>query len=163
MPKEVNRMYNLQDMLRRIKEEKKKRNFTNEDLANKANISISTLGKVLAGIIKDPSVATIIKIAIALDVSADYLILGEKSDYEHPAEDSKIMKKYNELNSIGKKKTEIYIDDLLTIPAYTSKGSPSVNAFSDERTYTSAKFDDDEKRIAAFGGVGEDDDTVYTT
>lgn len=39
----------------------------------------------------------------------------------------------------------------------------SISIKKDDRVYTSARFDDNEKRIAAFGGIKEDDDTTYTT
>ena len=44
----------------------------------------------------------------------------------------------------------------------TTKIRP-VSSKKSEQVYTSAKFDDNEERIAAFGGIKENDDTTYTT
>ena len=68
--------YNLAEMLSRIKALKKELKVTNEILSQKTSISIGTLSKILAGVTKEPSIASIIKIANALNVSADYLITG---------------------------------------------------------------------------------------
>ncbi len=73
--------YNLSEMLSRIKNIKKEYKITNKMLSQKTGISIGTLSKILAGITKEPSIQSIIKIANALNVSADYLITGE--DYEN--------------------------------------------------------------------------------
>lgn len=68
--------YDLSEMLFRIKNIKKEKGITNEMLAKTSNISLGTLNKILAGVTKEPSIESIIKIAKALDVPADYLILG---------------------------------------------------------------------------------------
>lgn len=119
-------MYNSKSMLERIKKEKRKKGYTNDDLAIKTDIPISTLSKVLAGITKEPPVTTIIKIAIALDVSADYLIFGQETA-NNALEKSSIYKKYNKLNNIGKEKADIYISDLLDNPKYTNESNLTKN------------------------------------
>ena len=74
--------YTLEEMLFRIKEIKKINKITNEMLSKKTKISLGTLSKILAGVTKEPSIQSIIKIANALNVSADYLITGEESTTE---------------------------------------------------------------------------------
>lgn len=71
--------YNLSDMLKRIKELKKEEKINNKILSDISGISLGTLSKILAGVTKEPSVESVIKIAHALGVTADYLIFGEES------------------------------------------------------------------------------------
>ena len=69
-------MFDMSEVLRRIKEEKKKNQLTNKELSEQTGISLGTLNKILSGDSKDPQISAVIKIAIALNVSADYLIFG---------------------------------------------------------------------------------------
>lgn len=73
-------MYSHNDMLQRIKDEKKKQKITNKILAEVTNIPLGTINKILSGDSKDPQVSAIIKIAQALNVSADYVIFGKEAD-----------------------------------------------------------------------------------
>lgn len=120
-------MEELKCMRKRIKEEKKKKGYTNESLAQEAEISVSTLSKVLAGIIKEPPITTIIKIAKALDVSADYLVFGKENTDNFSSHEISVLNKYRKLNSKGKPKAETYIDDLLVNPQYTVQDTPSLS------------------------------------
>ena len=70
-------MYRHSDMINRIKIEKQQKGFTNAKLSELTGIPIGTLNKILSGDSQDPHVSSIIKIAQALDVSADYIILGK--------------------------------------------------------------------------------------
>jgi len=80
-------MYNHSKMLERIKTEKKKQGITNAQLSALTTISIGTLNKILSGDSKDPQISSIIRIAKALQVSADYLIsLYQNLDTEDKAE-----------------------------------------------------------------------------
>jgi len=69
-------------MIDRIKELKKRAGLTNQALAELAGVPIGTLNKLLGSETKEPKLPTIFKIAQALNVSATYLIEGEK---EKPA------------------------------------------------------------------------------
>ncbi|MGN0181620.1 MAG: helix-turn-helix domain-containing protein [Candidatus Ornithomonoglobus sp.] len=73
-------MYSHDDMLQRIKDEKKKQKLTNKALSEVTNISLGTINKILSGDSKDPQVSAIIKIAQALNVSADYVIFGKEAE-----------------------------------------------------------------------------------
>lgn len=137
-------MCNLQDMLYRIKNLKKEKGLTNENLSSITNIPKGTLDKVLSGIIKEPPVTTILKIAKALDVTTDYLIYGHLTE----SYGNKISHKYNRLNNIGKQKAENYIDDLLENPKYTT--SDNIEA-KQKSTVSSPR---DRFEIAAYGGEG---------
>ncbi len=68
-------------MLYRIKKIKKENKITNEQLSLLTGISLGTLSKILAGVTREPSVETVIKIATALNVSADFLITGNLQDF----------------------------------------------------------------------------------
>ncbi len=69
--------YTLQDMLKRIKVLKKEKKINNNKLSEVTGISLGTLSKILAGVTKEPSIESIIKISRGLNVSADFLIFGE--------------------------------------------------------------------------------------
>ena len=71
--------YNFDLMINRIKLLKKEKKITNVMLAELSGIPIGTLNKILGSETKEPSVNAIIKIANALNVSADYLIYGEEA------------------------------------------------------------------------------------
>lgn len=114
-------MCNLQDMLERIKKQKKQVGYTNEELSQKTGIPKSTLSKLLAGIIKEPPVTSIIKIAKALNTSADYLVFGEKINLS-----DNYNVKYNSLNEQGKKMVEEYIHLLLLDDKYKKTQKPPV-------------------------------------
>ena len=58
----------------KIKKLRLKAELTQEGLARKANISYTTLTKVESGVIKNPSVKVIAKIADALGVSMENLV-----------------------------------------------------------------------------------------
>lgn len=75
-------MFELSNMLKRIKDEKKKQKLTNSKLSDITKIPLGTLNKILSGDSKDPQVSAIIKIAQALNVSADYLIFGKEPQQE---------------------------------------------------------------------------------
>lgn len=70
MQNEVKDMAKIGDMIRDIRID---RNLTQEELAERADMSRSTLAKYEAGIVGEPSISSLIKIADALDVSIDYM------------------------------------------------------------------------------------------
>ena len=131
-------MCDLQSMLTRIKEEKNKKGYTNENLGEIANIPKSTLDKILSGNIKEPPVTSIMKIAKALDVTTDYLIYGSKIITDI------FFNKYNDLNSLGRQKAIEYINDLLENPKYTK------TAISDNKKIKTTQ----DYEIAAWGADG---------
>lgn len=68
--------YNFQDMIDRIKTQKKLKGVTNKELSESSGVPYGTLNKILGAETKEPSINAIIKIATALDVTADYIIHG---------------------------------------------------------------------------------------
>ena len=64
----------LKNIGKQIKNVRKKKEWSQEDLARKADIPLSTIAKIEVGIIKNPSIEKIAKIASALGVSVDELL-----------------------------------------------------------------------------------------
>lgn len=58
----------------KIKKWRKKRELTQDALARKANIPYTSLAKIESGVIENPSIKTVSKIAKGLDVCIDDLI-----------------------------------------------------------------------------------------
>jgi transcriptional regulator with XRE-family HTH domain len=57
----------------------KDKEMTQEELARKADIPYSTLIKIISGNVDNPTVRTIQKLAVALDVSVDELLTTIKT------------------------------------------------------------------------------------
>ena len=64
--------------LKNLKKLRIGKGWSQEKLAREAGISYNTLIKIERGVIKNPKIDTIIKIANALGVSIDELIKGKK-------------------------------------------------------------------------------------
>ncbi len=101
-------MYNFDEMITRIKTIKKEKKLSNEALANLAGVPKGTLSKILGSETKDPQISTIIKIAEALEVSADYIIFGKIDNKIH----GEFIDLFSSLNSTGKNKVIEYMSDL---------------------------------------------------
>ena len=61
-----------------IKRIRQKRNLTQDKLARLADIPYTTITKIVTGVIKQPSVLAVAKIAKALEVSLDELVEDRK-------------------------------------------------------------------------------------
>lgn len=110
-------MYDLNIMIERIKKLKKERKLSNEELSKSSGIPIGTLAKILGSETKDPQISNIIKIAEALDISADYLIFGEiKSSFS--SDSFNLATIYENLNDEGKRRVLEYASDLSEITKY---------------------------------------------
>lgn len=126
-------MYKHSDMINRIKAEKQQKGFTNAKLSELTKIPIGTLNKILSGDSQDPHVSSIIKIAQALDVSADYIILGKTRLGANNCD--KGMALYKQLDEEDKAEIRGEMKQMLKAPKY-SKNSKN----------------DDYIEIAAYGG-----------
>jgi transcriptional regulator with XRE-family HTH domain len=67
----------LAENIRKLRQKKK---LAQEKLARLADISTATLVKIEAGVAKEPTITTVMKIANALDVSIDELVGRENSN-----------------------------------------------------------------------------------
>lgn len=108
-------MYDLDEMISRIKDLKKAKKLSNETLSTISGVPKGTLAKILGSETKDPQISTIIKIAQALGVSADYIIFG-KEEAKHNEE---FLSLFSALNAEGQKKTISYIRDLINSGNYS--------------------------------------------
>ncbi|MCA9379868.1 helix-turn-helix transcriptional regulator [Candidatus Dojkabacteria bacterium] len=64
-------METIGDKIRKLIKDKE---MTQEELARKADIPYSTLIKIISGNVDNPTIRTIQKLAVALDVSVDELL-----------------------------------------------------------------------------------------
>ena len=90
----------------RIQELRKERNMTREELAEKAEISIKFLYEVEMGK-KGISAETLLKIAVALSASCDYLLTGECKN-QNRRYDNLSQKQMKRLEKIIKLISEFY-------------------------------------------------------
>ena len=105
-------MSDFTEAINRIKVAKKQRCFTNEMLSEMTNIPMGTLSKILSKETKDPQISNIVKMADALDISLDYIIMGEENKYTLSNERRKILDGFSLLNKAGRDKAYEYILDL---------------------------------------------------
>ena len=68
----------LTGMADRIKERRKSLNYTQEQLAERVGISVSSYTRI-ENAFQKPALDTIIKISQCLKISLDYIVFGEKS------------------------------------------------------------------------------------
>lgn len=121
-------MYDVQTMISRIKEIKKQQGLSNDSLSALSGIPKGTLAKILGSETKDPQISSIIKIAHALDVSADYLVFGESRapGFELSASERTLIENFRSLNSEGQEKVLSYENDLMQSGIYKNNGSSSM-------------------------------------
>ena len=58
-----------------VKRYRKEKSFTQQDLAIKANLPLSIIAKIEQGFSSQPTIQTVVKLAQALEVSLDELVL----------------------------------------------------------------------------------------
>lgn len=109
-------MYNLEEMINRIKTLKKAQKLSNDALSSLSGIPKGTLAKILGSETKDPQISNIIKIAQALGVSADFIIFGK----EEPKHDDDFFNMFSSLNADGQSKVIEYMRDLINSGNYRS-------------------------------------------
>lgn len=100
-------MESFKPILEKIKKIKQEKGYTNEVLAQKSGIPLSTLNKILSSVIKDPKIGTLIAITDALDVDIDNLNIKDKPN---PKATDNLEKLANEYN--------LNIDDISFITKY---------------------------------------------
>lgn len=89
----------------RLREQRLKQNLTLEQLAEKANLSPNYVGMVERGL-KEPGLATIVKLLNGLNVSADTLLCDLVPSASHVTDDE-IRKRLDGLTPIQKKRHSI--------------------------------------------------------
>ena len=140
--------YSLEKMLQRIKSLKKEKGITNEKLARSTGISLGTLSKILAGVTKEPSIESIIKISTALETSADYIILGNKTMNWSNNSDISL---YLALDNTDRAEIRGTMKQMLKADKYKQDIHivPKKKSYSDIYTRSEDYDDDDDVRIAA--------------
>ncbi|MBE6904333.1 MAG: helix-turn-helix transcriptional regulator [Ruminococcaceae bacterium] len=109
-------MYNLEEMINRIKALKKEKKLSNEALSSLSGVPKGTLAKILGSETKDPQISNIIKISQALGVSADFIIFGK----EELKNNNDFLNLFSLLNTNGQNKVIEYMRDLINSGNYTS-------------------------------------------
>lgn len=116
-------MESFKPILDKIKKIKQEKGYTNEILAQKSGIPLSTLNKILASIIKDPKIGTLIAITDALNIDINSLI------YDNTTIQSK---NKTDTNNSLKKLADDYnlnVDDISFITKYVSLPANSRHSF----------------------------------
>lgn len=121
-------MFNLEDMIERIRELKKANNLSNEALSNLSGVPKGTLAKILGSETKDPQVSNIIKLSQALGASADYVIFG-KTETKN---DDNYIDMFSSLNAEGQKKVVEYMLDLGVKYSKNEKTAAKGDSVSDD-------------------------------
>ena len=67
-------MVNNKILTKKVKELRKKEGWSQQKLAEKANLSYNAITKIEQGVAKQPTIQTVIKIANAFGVSLDELV-----------------------------------------------------------------------------------------
>ena len=116
-------MYELEEMILRIKKVKKNNNLSNEELSKLSGVPLGTLAKILGSETKDPRISNIIGIAKALNVSADYLIFGDEantlfSTTSLASGETKLLSNFRYLNPKGQDLVSNYAESLTHADEY---------------------------------------------
>ena len=93
----------------RINARRRELNITQEQLAEKMDVSIQMISNLEGGK-KAIRPENLIKLCCALEISADYILQGKRSDYET----AEFMKKYNKLTHEQQNLLEQIADSWLT-------------------------------------------------
>ena len=147
----------LHDVINRLKKEK---NLTNVQLASLSGITLSTIDKITAGINTNPKLDTLQAICRVLGCTLDDLddTITKNAPLLSSSE-QELIQKYRRLDAHGKEIVDIILEKeyiRLTQQVQVEK--------ADDKILTTADFDDNVLRTAAFGGGVEDNDgTLYHT
>ena len=107
----------------RLREQRLKQNLTLEQLAEKANLSPNYVGMVERGL-KEPGLATIVKLLNGLNVSADTLLCDLVPSASHVTDDE-ISKRLEGLTPMQKKAALDLLDTYIAnLPYLTKKTEP---------------------------------------
>ncbi len=153
-------MFRIQ--LKMIREEQ---GLSQSQLAKKLGVSQGTIGNWESGI-REPNFDTISKIADYFDVSIDYLITGtQENSSPDQTEDKELSKIDIMISAEAKGLSDKDKQEILTFIQYKKfqKETEPSSTSSKARVFTTADFEDNTERIAAFGGVEENDDEPLTT
>ena len=69
----------MQEVVKRLNEEKKRKGYTLKQLAEKADLTLGTVNKIMSGELQKIKSDKLAKLAMALDVSTEYLLHGDSA------------------------------------------------------------------------------------
>lgn len=114
--------YDFDEMISRIKQLKKAAKLTNEELSENANVPLGTLNKILGSETKKPQIQSMLGIAEALGVTADYIVYGEESQPQtaNPLHQT-LLDHFNQLNDAGQQHVLDTAEMAAQMPKYKKK------------------------------------------
>ena len=89
------------DIISKLKEAKKKKRMTAEDISSLTSIPVSTLNKIFSGVIDEPKFSTVVSIASALDCPLDSLA-GTDPIHALEGEEKELLLSFRTLDSHGR-------------------------------------------------------------
>ncbi len=89
------------DIISKLKEAKKQKRMTAEDISALTSIPVSTLNKIFSGVIDEPKFSTVVSIAAALDCPLDSLA-GTDPIHALEGEEKELLLSYRSLDSHGR-------------------------------------------------------------
>lgn len=98
----------LKEMGKRISTRRKQLGITQEQLAEKINVSIQMISNLEQGK-KAVRPANLVNVCTALDISSDYILMGTKNEIEN----NKLVKKINSLDEKQKGLIELTVNYLI--------------------------------------------------
>lgn len=105
--------YSFDKMIERLKQHKKERKLTNEQLSDLSGVPYGTLNKILGTETKETNISTVIKLANALGVTAEELIFGTESGikYNITSHERDIIIAYRKLDPHGTKIVDFVLNE----------------------------------------------------
>lgn len=110
-------MESFKPILEKIKKIKQDKGYTNEVLAQKSGIPLSTLNKILSSVIKDPKIGTLIAITDALDIDINSLIYEDDKNSTPHIKNIQAKNLTNNLNNLANE-YNLNTDDISFINKY---------------------------------------------
>ncbi len=95
----------MADYIERIKQLKKERNITTEQLARDSGVPVGTLSKILSGVADSVKLSNIASVCSALGVSLDYLVFGipeNKHNYTLNPDEMDFIEDFRSLDVYGR-------------------------------------------------------------
>ena len=103
--------------MEKIKKIKQEKGYTNEVLAQKSGIPLSTLNKILSSVIKDPKIGTLIAITDALDIDINSLVYKDNKNSTPHIQNIQSKNLTNNLKNLANE-YDLNVDDILFIDKY---------------------------------------------
>lgn len=122
----------------RIKQRKSEKKITNEQLSELTGISVSTLGKLLAGFSDSPKLSNIVAICDALDCSVDYILTGvpeNTNNFTLEPDEMRLIENYRALDGHGREMVRLVLDkehERVTVDGYESVAAPRARVIPEE-------------------------------